>query len=106
MDHPVSSDTCIPHQVIDSAPPCYGPMNQYIKQELTHIYIVLFTSLVIELLALCNSITQLCTMNPNRTREVSPEYVLEERKYTNMNEYNASADTLVNPVYSKYKRQF
>jgi hypothetical protein len=45
-------------------------------------------------------------MNPNRTREVSPEYVLEERKYTNMNEYNASADTLVNPVYSKYKRQF
>ncbi|KAG1474355.1 hypothetical protein G6F56_000405 [Rhizopus delemar] len=98
MDHPVPSDMCVPHEVMDPSPPCYSPMNQYIKQELTQIYVVLFISLVIELLALSNSITQLCTMNPTRSWEVSPETIIDQRKFTNINEYNASADTLVNPA--------
>lgn len=104
-DHPVPSPTCVPHQLTNSEQPCRDPMNQYMREELTHIYIVLFTSLAIEILALCNSITHLCTMNPTRSWEVSPEHV-EQKKFASMNEYNASAATLVNPVYSKYKRQF
>ncbi|CAO3680770.1 unnamed protein product [Rhizopus stolonifer] len=103
LDHPVQSNTCVPHQVMDSSPPCYGPMNHYIKQELTHIYVALFAGLVIELLALCNSITQLCTMNPRRSWEVSPESCEQKRRPNNR---NCSSETLVNTMAPVFKRQF
>ncbi|KAG1138217.1 hypothetical protein G6F37_010601 [Rhizopus arrhizus] len=105
-DHPVLGATCAPNQVSNSAPPCYGPMNQYIKRELTHVYIALFTSLVIELLALCNSVIQLCIMSPNRPWEVSPECVVEKKKCDNVKECQDSSDTLISPHYTSYKRQF
>lgn len=81
-------------------------MNQYIKRELTHVYIALFTSLVIELLALCNSVIQLCIMSPNRPWEVSPECVVEKKKCDNVKECQDSSDTLISPHYTSYKRQF
>lgn len=82
------------HNVINSAQACYDPMIKFIKKNLSRIYIALFTGLAIELLALCNVITHLCTMDNYQRRkwEVSPE---EQRKYIHQSNHNLSDDTLV-----------
>ncbi|KAI7888080.1 Tetraspanin family-domain-containing protein [Mucor mucedo] len=104
LDHPVATPTCMPDHVVNSAQPCYELLTHFIRADLSHIYIALFTGLAIELLALCNVITHLCSID-NMTRrkwEVSPE---EQRKY--VHDYNLSADTLVAPPSIQSKsRQF
>ncbi|OAC97989.1 hypothetical protein MUCCIDRAFT_168133 [Mucor lusitanicus CBS 277.49] len=77
MDHAIATSTCFPDHIINSAQPCYGPLTRFVQLKLSHMYIALFTSLAIELLALCNK------------WEVSPE----EQHYVHHDNY--SADTLV-----------
>ncbi|KAI9486622.1 MAG: hypothetical protein EXX96DRAFT_534860 [Benjaminiella poitrasii] len=110
LDHSVATPTCLPHQIVNSSSPCYRPLSNFIQSRLTHLYIALFTSLAIELLALCNIITLFCTFNfsaSKRKREVSPED--HQRIY--VHQHNLSADTLIpshtNSSYSKpISRQF
>lgn len=59
-DHPVSSPSCQPDDLVNSAPPCYKPLTQFVQQKLQIVYIVLFAALSIEILALSNAITLLC----------------------------------------------
>lgn len=87
MDHSIATSTCFPDHIVNSAQPCYGPLTRFIQVKLSHMYIALFTSLAIELLALCNVITHLCTLNSKKW-EVGPE-----EQYVHHNNY--SADTLV-----------
>ncbi|CEP18650.1 hypothetical protein [Parasitella parasitica] len=100
-DHSVATNTCFPDDIINSAQPCYGLLTAFIRSKLSSMYIALFTSLSIELLALCNVITHLCTSNSKKW-EVSPE-----EQYVRHGNY--SADTLVasnsTTMYSK-SRQF
>ena len=87
MDHSIATSTCFPDHIVNSAQPCYGPLTRFIQTKLSHMYIALFTSLAIELLALCNVITHLCALNSKKW-EVSPE-----EQYVHHD--NHSADTLV-----------
>ncbi|KAI8087404.1 hypothetical protein BDF21DRAFT_414319 [Thamnidium elegans] len=104
LDHPVATATCMPDHVINSAQPCYDLLSRYIRNDLSHIYIALFTGLAIELLALCNVITHMCSMdNTRRKWEVGPE---EQHKFVHQNNYNISADTLVSPSIQSKSRQF
>jgi hypothetical protein len=100
LDHSIATPTCLPDHIINSAQPCYGPMKRFIQTQLSHMYIALFTGLAIELLALCNVITLLCTFNTSTRRkkwEVGPE-VPTTNKFVHQNqEYSYSADTLVAP---------
>lgn len=104
----------MPDHVVNSAQPCYDPLSKFIKLDLSRIYIALFTGLAIELLALCNVVTHLCTMDNNVSRrrkwEVSPEEQQQQRKFVHqMTEYNMSADTLVPPsssIIQSKSRQF
>lgn len=41
--------------------PCFEPLTKFVTQELKTSYIILFSALSIEILALCNSITLLCS---------------------------------------------
>jgi hypothetical protein len=89
----------MPDHVVNSAQPCFDPLTHFIRLDLSRIYIALFTGLAIELLALCNVITHLCTMdNYNRRKwEVSPEEQKQQQKYVaSHQDYNMSSDTLVN----------
>ncbi|KAI7898825.1 Tetraspanin family-domain-containing protein [Cokeromyces recurvatus] len=76
LDHSVATPTCLPHQLVNTNQPCYRPLNHFIQTRLTHIYIALFTSLAIELLALCNVINLLCT--ERKRREISPEDYIKQ----------------------------
>lgn len=94
----------MPDHVVNSAQPCYDLLSRYIRNDLSHIYIALFTGLAIELLALCNVITHMCSMDTTRRKwEVGPE---EQHKYVHQNNYNLSADTLVTPSIQSKSRQF
>lgn len=97
----------MPDHVVNSAQPCYELLTRYIRNDLSHIYIALFTGLAIELLALCNVITHMCSMeNTSRRKwEVGPE---EQHKYIHQTNYNnMSADTLVaSPSIQSKSRQF
>ncbi|KAI8989274.1 Tetraspanin/Peripherin [Pilobolus umbonatus] len=97
LDHSVATDNCQPDHIVNSPQPCYEPMTYYIKVQLTRIYIAIFTLLSVEILALCNVITHMCTINSKRW-EVSPG----ERKYNE--QYNASDDTLVHSIQSKTRK--
>lgn len=82
-------------------------MIKFVRLNLSRIYIALFTGLAIELLALCNVITHLCTMDNFKRRkwEVGPE---EQRKYIHQSNHNLSDDTLVPSAMDEAKpiRQF
>ncbi|KAI8377286.1 hypothetical protein BD560DRAFT_325736 [Blakeslea trispora] len=75
LDYVVPSSTCTADHVANTLQACQQPLTDFVKKKLTHIYIALFTSLAIELLALCNVITLLCTQAfvPTKRKWVSPE---------------------------------
>jgi hypothetical protein len=114
LDHSIATPTCLPDHIVNSAQPCYGPMKRFIQTQLSHMYIALFTGLAIELLALCNVITLLCTFNTSTRRkkwEVSPEDPTTGTKFVHQNqEYSYSADTLVassnDSKPNQHQRQF
>jgi hypothetical protein len=83
MDRPIATSTCLINQPMSSAPPCAEPIINYTQTQLSHIYIALFVSLAVEILALCNALTLFCNMN--NKLEPEPKFHLE----------NASANTLV-----------
>ncbi|OAD65100.1 hypothetical protein PHYBLDRAFT_129040 [Phycomyces blakesleeanus NRRL 1555(-)] len=62
MDHPAITSECNPQagKVLHLAP-CYNSLVDYIKSYFSKLYLVLFAALAIELLALSNAITILCT---------------------------------------------
>ncbi|CAO3642328.1 unnamed protein product [Cunninghamella blakesleeana] len=62
LDHPAETDSCSttdPH--MSKFGPCFEPLTKFVTQELRTSYIILFSALSIEILALCNSITLLCS---------------------------------------------
>ncbi|OBZ85922.1 hypothetical protein A0J61_06033 [Choanephora cucurbitarum] len=84
LDYVVPSNTCTTEHVLNTLQTCQRPLTVFVQTKLTHIYIALFTSLAIELLALCNTITLLCTQT----------FVTTKRKWVSP-ECNYSDDTLV-----------
>lgn len=62
MDQPAVTDTCNPSSgQISTDPPCYDPLNSYVDTAFTRVYAVLFAALAVQVLALSNAITALCT---------------------------------------------
>ncbi|KAI7873914.1 hypothetical protein K492DRAFT_154444 [Lichtheimia hyalospora FSU 10163] len=77
MDQPAITDTCNPSSgQISTQPPCYDTLNQYAHMCFTRVYLVLFAALAVELLALTNGITILCT----RAIHGDPEQEEERRR--------------------------
>ncbi|KAI9023609.1 Tetraspanin family-domain-containing protein [Phycomyces nitens] len=62
MDHPAITDECRPQvgKVLHLAP-CYDGLVDYVKDYFGKLYLVLFAALSIEILALSNAVTMLCT---------------------------------------------
>ncbi|KAI8359073.1 Tetraspanin family-domain-containing protein [Choanephora cucurbitarum] len=61
-DHVAVSDTC--QSVVSTLnvlPPCASSLISYIKSTFNKVYLAVFASLALELLAICNSITLLCS---------------------------------------------
>ncbi|SAM06158.1 hypothetical protein [Absidia glauca] len=61
LDHPVATSSCSATDSKNSFPPCFDPLVKFIAHELAIVYIILFSAISIEMLAVCNSITLLCT---------------------------------------------
>ncbi|KAI8391094.1 uncharacterized protein BYT42DRAFT_555560 [Radiomyces spectabilis] len=61
MDHTAVSKTCSLDMPPNAIQPCHLPLTAYTKKQLSTVYIILFAALSIELLALCNAITLLCS---------------------------------------------
>ncbi|KAI8147168.1 Tetraspanin family-domain-containing protein [Fennellomyces sp. T-0311] len=62
MDQPAVTDRCNPVAgLISKDPPCYDTLTQYVDMAFTRFYAVLFAALAVEVLALTNAITVLCT---------------------------------------------
>ncbi|KAI8339180.1 Tetraspanin/Peripherin, partial [Chlamydoabsidia padenii] len=61
LDHPVVTNICSATDNKSNNPPCFEPLVHFIAHELAIVYIILFSAISIELLAICNSITLLCT---------------------------------------------
>lgn len=62
MDAPAVTDTCNPTSgMISTDPPCYDTLNSYVHTAFVRVYAVLFAALAVEVLALSNGITILCT---------------------------------------------
>ncbi|KAI9303967.1 Tetraspanin family-domain-containing protein [Cunninghamella echinulata] len=62
LDHPAETDTCSttdPH--MSKFGPCFDPLTKFVTRQLSTSYIILFSALSIEILAICNSITLLCS---------------------------------------------
>lgn len=61
-DQPAVSDTCNPSSgAISSNPPCYESLTSYVHTAFVRVYAILFAALAVEVLALSNGITILCT---------------------------------------------
>ncbi|KAF7728818.1 hypothetical protein EC973_005444 [Apophysomyces ossiformis] len=60
MDNPAISDTCNPQTGV-YLNPCYYPLTNYVRSTFGKVYLVIFAALAVELLAISNGITQLCT---------------------------------------------
>ncbi|KAG0194954.1 hypothetical protein DFQ28_000053 [Apophysomyces sp. BC1034] len=61
MDNPAITDTCNPQNGVSSLRPCYYPLTNFVHSTFGKVYLVLFAALAVELLAISNGITQLCT---------------------------------------------
>ncbi|KAI9278261.1 Tetraspanin family-domain-containing protein [Phascolomyces articulosus] len=62
MDQPAITDKCNPQSgIISPDPPCYDTLKNYVDTAFTRFYAVLFAALAVEVLALTNAITVLCT---------------------------------------------
>lgn len=105
LDHSIATSTCFPDHIVNSAQPCYEPLKQFIQTQLGTMCKVLFASLSIELLALCNCITLFCVFNTSVRKnmwEVGPEESSSKFVHSNQG-YNHSSDTLVNPSNTIHK---
>ncbi|KAI9484842.1 Tetraspanin family-domain-containing protein [Zychaea mexicana] len=62
MDQPAVTDTCNPQSgTISPDPPCYDTLTEYVDMAFMRFYVVLFAALAVEILALTNAITVMCT---------------------------------------------
>ncbi|KAL0078569.1 Tetraspanin family-domain-containing protein [Phycomyces blakesleeanus] len=68
MDNPAITDVCNPqHGIASAPPPCFDALTSYVHTSFKQVYLVVFAALAIEILALSNAITLLCTqaMDPD-----------------------------------------
>ncbi|KAI8072165.1 uncharacterized protein B0P05DRAFT_549150 [Gilbertella persicaria] len=94
MDHPAPSSACLPSPTFHALQACQRPLTRFVQTTLSRMYITLFTSLAIELLALCNVITLLCThtFSKKKKKWISPECNLSDE--TLVSQYPATKSTV------------
>ncbi|KAI8137825.1 Tetraspanin family-domain-containing protein [Fennellomyces sp. T-0311] len=116
-DHPVATATCQPDNIVNSAPPCYHPMTRFMQHNLQIMYIVLFAAISIEILALCNAITLLCSRyvgteeEPQSRRrwmskpaEVEPAEVIPMDSVNNKQKMMIDSVISINPDERQYRQ--
>ncbi|KAI7848741.1 Tetraspanin family-domain-containing protein, partial [Circinella umbellata] len=91
MDQPAVTDKCNPKSgLISSDPPCYDALKSYVNMAFGRFYIVLFAALAVEVLALTNAITVLCTRSIYREED---EEERARRRKSGIRLDDMSADT-------------
>ncbi|KAI8097488.1 Tetraspanin family-domain-containing protein [Halteromyces radiatus] len=102
LDHPVVNQFCSATDTKNNLPPCFDPLVHFIRHELKNVYIVLFAALSVEILAICNGITLLCT----RTIDIPESIELQKRKVSSATLIDSAIDQSLDITGTKYHHSY